>query len=109
MAMADSDRLRLMLAETIPDDGTDEDTLFTHAEISQFLLDGNNDLERAAFEGWRAKAAKYADLVDVSEGNAARAMSDLHGHAMTMAKYYEKSRPGSTEGRTRVGRVRRGT
>jgi hypothetical protein len=32
-----------------------------------------------------AKAATYAELVDVSEAGASRKVSDLHKHALTMA------------------------
>lgn len=40
---------------------------------------------------WRIKAAKYAELVSVSEAGASRAMSDLFKHAQEMAAHYEKA------------------
>jgi hypothetical protein len=107
--MEAADQLRLMLAEVIQEGETDEDTLFTDVQIDIFLSDAGGSLERAAYEGWRIKAAHYAGLVDVSEGNASRAMSDLHEHALKMVRLYERSTAGPTEGRARVGSIRRRT
>lgn len=99
------DLLRLYIDDIMPTDGTDP--MFSDADL-QFVLDqATGDPERAAVEGWRWKAAKYSALVDVTEGNASRAMSDLQGHALSMVAHFEKSTPGATEGRTRVGSIRR--
>lgn len=38
---------------------------------------------------WREKAAKYADLVTVSESGASHHYSDLHKNALAMAKYWQ--------------------
>jgi len=109
MAISDVDRLRGLIGETIPDGETETDTNFTDNQLEGILDANDGNLERAAFEGWRHKAAIYADLVNVSEGNATRAMSDLHKHALDMMKAYSKSSTGSTltEGRTRIGKIRR--
>lgn len=107
MALSDAERVRQLLGESIPTGGDASDTLFTDEEIDSLLADSNNDVERSAYEGWRAKAAKVANLVDVTEGNASRAMSDLHAHALDMVKLYARSSAGPTEGRTRIGRIRR--
>lgn len=100
MAITDAERLRTMLA-----DSDAASYVFTDAQIADLLSQTENNLERAAFDGWRNKAAYYADLVDVTEGNASRAMSDLHDHAIAMMKIYERSRGGPTEGRTRIGKI----
>ena len=105
MAISDSERLRLLLGEQIPDTGRPEDTLFSEAEIAQLLTDANGDFDRAAYEGWRLKAAIFANLVDVTEGNASRAQSDLHAKALDMMKVYARATEGPTEGRTRVGKL----
>ena len=109
MAITDQDRVRRLLGEEIPEGGTEADTLFTDATVDDFLLLGGGDLERAAYEGWRAKAARLADLVDITEGNASRAMSDAHKHALDMIRQFARSSSGPTEGRTRIGRIRRST
>lgn len=107
--MTPTDKLRQLLGEQIPVDGTPVDTLFSEAEIQQFL-DSTPDIDRAAFEGWRAKAAKLSSLVDTTEGNAQRKFSQLLSNAMSMVRMYQKSTGpsgGLTDGRTRVGRIKR--
>jgi hypothetical protein len=109
MAISDVDRLRGLIGEKIPDGDNETATQFSNTELEEMLISNGGDIERAAFEGWRHKAAKYADLVNVTEGNASRAMSDLHKHALDMMSAYAKSSSTLTQGRTRIGRiVRRG-
>lgn len=98
-------KLRNLLGEPIPENGSAADTLFTDEDITALLEETNNNIDRAAYEGWRTKAAHYANLVDVTDGNASRAMSDLLDNADKMAKSYLRSSDGPTEGRTRVGRI----
>lgn len=105
--ITDASRLRGLLGETIPEGGDESDTMFTDAVIEDLLLQANGGVERAAYEGWRLKAAKLSDLVDLTEGNASRAMSDAHAHAMDMIKHFQRSSGGPTEGRTRIGKIRR--
>ena len=106
MALTNDEKLRQFLGEMIPDDGADSDTLFLDVEIEQLLAD-NPSLERAAYEGWRIKAAKLSSLVDTTEGNAQRKFSQLFANAESMIKTYQRSSGGPTEGRTRVGRISR--
>ena len=101
--------LRLLLGEPIPDGGTEDDTMFTDLQIQSFLDDANGDEERAAYLGWRAKAAQAANWVDVTEGNASRKMSQIRQAALDMVALYSRSRAGPTEGRTRIGKIRRPT
>ena len=103
--ITDEDRLRSLLGEEIPPDGGEEDTLFTNDQITDLLERGGGDLDRAAFEGWRSKAAQLANLVDVTDGNASRNLSDLLENADKMIRYYQRSSAGPTEGRTRIGRI----
>jgi hypothetical protein len=107
MALSPAEKLRQLLGETTEVDGDPADTLFTDEEIAGLLDEADGNIERAAYEGWRAKAAKFANLVDVTEGNAARSMSDLHDHAVKMMSTYARASAGPTEGRTRIGRIRR--
>jgi hypothetical protein len=99
------DLLRLYIDDVMPTDGSDP--MFSDAELQQALDNANNNAERAAVEGWRWKSAKYAGMVDVTEGNASRAMSDLQDHALAMVSHFEHSTAGPTEGRTRIGTIRR--
>lgn len=108
MAMTPANMLRQLLAEVIPQGGSENDTGFTDCQINELLDGAGGNPERAAADGWRIKAAQAAQLVDVTEGNASRAMSDLHGHAMEMVKMFNRATAGPTEGRTRIGRIRRG-
>lgn len=109
MAISDVDRLRGLLGEVIPDGETEGDTNFSNNQLEEILESNGGVIERAAFEAWRQKAAIFANLVNVTEGNASRNMSDLHKHALDMMKAYQSSGPGSTltQGRTRIGRIRR--
>ncbi len=43
----------------------------------------------AARNLWREKTARYADLVNVTEGNSKREMSTLHKHALDMVTYFD--------------------
>lgn len=99
------DLLRLYIDDVMPVDGTDP--MFSDDDLQSALDNALQDPERAAVEGWRWKAAKYASLVDVTEGNASRAMSDMQAHALQMIKHFAGSSSGPTEGRTRIGRIRR--
>jgi hypothetical protein len=51
------DQLRLLLDESIPEGGTDAETLFTDREID-LLLQASPTLEQAAAAGWRLKAQR---------------------------------------------------
>ena len=104
MALTDAERLRALLADTDPDT-----EVLSDEQIDELLSEYGSDVERAALGGWRLKAAHYAGLVDITEGNASRKMSQLHAQALTMVKTFSGSRGGPTEGRTRIGRIVRGT
>lgn len=107
MSLTPQDQLRMYLGEVVGPGQTDEDTLFTDVEIQQFLDDAGSNVTRAAREGWRAKAAKLATLVDVTEGNSSRAMSQAHAQALDMVDHFNHMTSPKTDGRTRVGRIRR--
>lgn len=97
-------QLRDLLGEAIPEGGTEADTLFTDEKLG-LLLDNSPGLQRAALEGWRIKAAHFANLVNVTDGNASREMSDLLTNAEKMVRMWQRTPAGPTEGRTRIGRV----
>lgn len=105
MPLDDTDRLRALLGEDIPEDGSASDTLFTNAEIQSYLDANPGNIERAAYDGWRVKAARLANLVDTTEGNVQRKFSQLSTNAEAMVKVYLHAVDGPIEGRTRVGRA----
>lgn len=111
MPLTNAEKVRQLLGEQIPTSGTEADTLFTEEEINDLLhgvAEGDrNGVERAVYEGWRAKAAKLSNLVDTTEGNVQRKFSQLLDNALDMVKSYSRSSGGATEGRARVGRARR--
>lgn len=105
MALTPDQKLRSLLGEDIPEGGTEADTMFSDAEIGDLLAENPVNLERAAYEGWRVKAARLASLVDTTEGNSQKKFSQLLSHAQDMIKLYLRATSGPTEGRTRVGRI----
>ena len=104
-----ADHTRALLGEAIPTGGDETDTMFTDAEIEDFLEQGYDSAFAAAYYGWMEKAANYAALVNVNEGNAAREMSDLHRQAMRMADRYVGYVETPSRGRARMGNIVRAT
>jgi hypothetical protein len=98
--------LRENLGETIPEGGSEGDTLFTDERLG-YYIDVNPDLDRATLQGWRAKVAALSNLVDTTEGNSQKKFSQLRSAALDMVKLYSRSSGGPTEGRTRIGRISR--
>ena len=80
------------------------DSLFTDDRISSWINSASS-LEAAALRGWRAKAAHFANLVNVTDGAASREMSDLLVNAQAMIKLYTGLSRGPAFGRTRVGKI----
>jgi len=105
MALDQITRLRQLIGEPIPAGGRATDTMYSDVEMQDFLDRAGNDLNRAAYIGWLAKAGVYANLVTTTEGNASRLNSDLRDHAMGMAKHYEGLLPLAVAGRTRIGKI----
>lgn len=104
MALDQITRLRTLLGEPIPPSGADTDTMFTDAQVQDFL-DLTGTLTQAAYVGWLAKAGTYAGLANTTEGNASRAMSDLHVAALKQVKLYKGELAPAVAGRARVGRI----
>lgn len=96
--------LRNMLGEVVPVGGTEEDTLFTDEQLTSWINESAT-LDAAALQGWKIKMAHFANLVDTTDGAAARALSDLFAHAQAMVKMYGNLVLGPTAGRSRVGKI----
>jgi hypothetical protein len=83
-------RLRDMIAEVDDTDGWDDATLETY--INQTLnTNGTTNLRAAAADVWAAKAAKFSELVDVTESSSSRRNSQIFEHARKMADSYAAS------------------
>lgn len=109
MPLTNTQRLRTLLGEQIPTEGTTSDTMFSTEQIEDFLSRGGGDLNAAAFYGWEAKMGELANLVTTSEGNASRAMSDLHKAAKRMVDHYSAFVTTPGRGHARIGHIRRRT
>jgi hypothetical protein len=106
MALTSIQQLRSLLGEDIPEGGSAADTLFSDLEIQSYI-DSTPNLDRAAYEGYRVKAARLGNLVDTTEGNSQKKFSQARASAIEMMKVYSKASGGPTEGRTRIGRIKR--
>jgi hypothetical protein len=103
----DQENLRLLLGEPIPPGGVAAETMFSEEEIESFLSKANGHVEQAAYYGWQAKMAQYANLVNVIEGNSSREMGELHKGAKRMVDLYAGFAPTPGRGRARIGRISR--
>jgi hypothetical protein len=106
MAASEDDltEVRENIGETIPEGGAETDTLFTDEQIGKWI-EGSPSLETASLKGWKKKMAYFSNLVNVTDGAAAREMSDLFIHAQAMVKLYTGLAAGPTAGRSRVGKI----
>jgi len=94
-------RVREMLGET-------DSTTAWEAHDIDLLLEDADSLETAAALGWEKKAARYAELVDISESGSSRKNSQLRTAALEMHSFWQAKAaetdpiPGPTSGtRTR--------
>ena len=102
------DQVRLNAGEASPAGGSDSDTNFTDDQIDDLLTLNNNLVNRTTAAVWRAKAAIFAGLVDVQEGNSSRKMSQAYEAALAQAKYWASlPEVEPAIGRTRIGVNRR--
>lgn len=97
--------LRLLIAEAA-------DELPYSDQVLEERIDGAATLQGLAAEIWTEKAARYAELVSVSESGSSRQLSDLHDNALTMAKHFTSIDPqtpgtGSAVRGTRMSRLTR--
>lgn len=96
--------LRLLVSE--PDE-----TTYTEQTLSDRIDAAVGDLDVVAAQVWEEKAARYARLVDVSEGGSSRKMGDLQDNALLMVKHFNAkigNRPtGINAGAVRISRLRR--
>jgi hypothetical protein len=96
--------LRLKTGEVIPEGGSAADTMFSDEQFTTWI-DTSGSTAAAALQVWEAKLAAWAGLVDVTDGAAQRALSDLMDHGTKMIGYYEDLVAGPNRNRTRVGKI----
>jgi len=82
--------LRRLIDEPTPETFTDE--------VLSARIDASPDLPALAGQIWREKAATYAGLVDIKEGNSDRKLSQLYKQALEMASSLD---PGGVEAEER--------
>src|SRR5215471_3031392 len=87
MSMTEEELLRARIGEDIPVGGADTDTLFKDTEIAALVAQWGS-ANHAVARAWEIKAARLADLVDITEGSTSRRMSKAFDHAMAMARAY---------------------
>lgn len=80
---AETAELRRLVNEPV------EDSEYTDAMLDAFIA-AHTSMNKTAAHVWRLKAAKYADLVSMSEGNSSRQWSNAYKQALEMAKSYEE-------------------
>lgn len=111
MALTELEKLRQLLGESVPPDGTDADTMFSNEAVQSFLDDGGGDVEAAAYFGWRAKWAEYSNLANTSSGTTRDELGSLETKAKTQMDYYGNLSglvvTSSPSTRTRIGRIER--
>lgn len=67
-----------------------DETEYEDEELQVFIDLKSGNLNKAAAHIWRLKAGKYADLVDIAEGNSKRSWSKAYQQALDMAGIYER-------------------
>ena len=95
-------KLRKLLDERIPEDGSDADTRFSDADIDELLIDATNIYEAAA-TGWTMKAAMFqrelGQIESYSVGQERydmRKLEDMVNYALKMAETYSRMVASST-------------
>ena len=94
-------KLRKLLDERIPEDGSDADTRFSDADIDELLTDASN-IYGAAAAGWTMKAAMFqrelGQIESYSVGQERydmRKLQDMVNYALKMAETYSRMAAGS--------------
>lgn len=100
---ADIARLRLLVG-----DPSEEEVSDYTLEVTLDAMAGN--VNRAASEIWGIRAASFSQLVNTTESGSTRNLGDLYKNAMAMKAHYDSlGVEGVTRGRTRIGRIVRGS
>lgn len=82
-------QVRRMIDEATDKDGYTDALLIAGAEA--FFVNGAYNLRAYAGSVWEEKAAKAAELVNVSESGSSRSMAQVFEHYMAMAARFNSS------------------
>lgn len=80
--------VRLLINDTV------EPYKFSDTEIEAVLTETDGDLNMTAGRLWRAIAAKYHTMTDITEAGSSRKNSLVFEHALKMANIYDPNDPG---------------
>ena len=86
---------------------TNEPTTANYSDADLDALIDAQGVRGATHEIWVEKAAKYADLPDIKEGSSSRSMSQLHEHALKMARLFADD--ATATGRVKIHEIERPT
>lgn len=93
-------RLRKLLNERIPSEGTEEDTNFLGSELDDLLLTADS-IYTAASLGWSEKAALLQGDIEQYSAGAEQyrvtSLKDKLAHALSMAQQYKEMSPTGAE------------
>lgn len=90
--------VRLNVDEPDDTNGYDDTVIGTYVDAS--------DVTGASAKIWEQKAAKFSELVNVSEAGASHAFSDIYKNAAAMAAYWTKKGVDAATAAGTVGRPR---
>lgn len=88
MPMTDNDRLRRMVGDRIPLGKDEGDAFFSNEELTDMLAEAGGNLNLAAVNGWLAKMAEFAKLIDTDISGANRKFSQMYKNAESMFEHY---------------------
>jgi hypothetical protein len=74
------EQLRLRIGERIPNPGSEADTMFSDAELAG-MIEASDTILQATVLGWQMKASELARLVDMTEGDSSRKLSQRYENA----------------------------
>lgn len=91
------------------DEPAQEGSDYSSARLAEILAAHGGNSLKAAAQIWTEKAAAYATLVDMKEGDTSRNLSGLQANALRMAKLYSDQASGGETGghTTTIGRITR--
>lgn len=92
--------LRLLIAEPT-------ETIYTEAALSDRIDAAAGDLNVVAHRIWGEKAARFAVLVDTTEGGSSRRNGQLLDQALKMVSHLERFLPDTAGGERTGTRIKR--
>lgn len=82
-------RIRILTGEVIPPGGTDANTRFSDVDLTD-IYSRHATLSGAVLEVWQAKAAYFAQYIDIEESGSNRKFSQLYKNANEQVALWQK-------------------